>query len=145
MPTATPETSLEALAQFWAGHLVHVAPQPFSEDRADRQLARLYLDRAERQVHPLDEGLRLYQALLTVAAPQLAQRGYVHTYTDYGAMGLLREAADLAGVTLGQASLPCRTSVVARPHETEVRLGVGAPWTVLWHRPAPLAHCAADI
>lgn len=128
----TPETSVQALAQFWAAQLVQVAPQPFSEDHADRQTTSLYLQLAERQVHPPDEGLRLYRALLALAGPQLERRGYVQTYTDYGAMGLLREAAVLAGVTLGQASLPRRTSVIARPHEAEVRLGLDAPWCTLW-------------
>ena len=127
----TPEP-LQVLARFWATHLVQVAPQPFGDGHADRQTAALYLQLAERQVHPPDEGVRLSQMLLALAGPQLERRGYVQTYTDYGAMGLLREAADLAGVRLGQASLPCRTSVVARPHEVEVRSGLDAPWRLLW-------------
>ncbi|GGL16568.1 hypothetical protein [Deinococcus radiotolerans] len=129
----TPDSPAAALAHWWASFLPDVAPQVIAGDTSGAAATAALLNLlAARQIHTVWDAQRFEAALTTLAQLALDERGVADTWTDLAPIGLLRGAAELAGITLGNASLPVQSQAVARPTGVIVRLGVDGDWTQIW-------------
>ncbi|NTX99231.1 hypothetical protein [Deinococcus sp. JMULE3] len=129
----TPASPAAALAHWWASFLPECAPQLFfGRKPGAAATAHLLNLLAQRQVHSQQDAQRFEASLTALAQRALDERGEADTWTDLAPFGLLHRAAQDAGVTLGNASLPVRSRAIARPEGAIARLGPDGPWQQIW-------------
>ncbi|GAA5438375.1 hypothetical protein [Deinococcus aquaticus] len=129
----TPASPAAALAHWWASFLPIAAPQLVTGSTPGAAATALLLNLlAERQIHSEWDARRFEASLATLAQRAIDTHGAADTWTDLAPIGLLHRAAQHAGLTLGNASLPVQSQAVARPSGVLARLGPDGPWLQIW-------------
>ncbi len=116
-------------AKWWADHMRHgFIPDNGARDKsnimAQGLAAMLQVQEAKMRTA---EGVQTFEDKLAGIFENMPTQTYHLASVDYGPCHVLDDAAKQAGINLGMASLPWKTSMTYRDGRVYVKPGYGAP------------------
>jgi hypothetical protein len=120
-------------AKWWADHMRQgFLPDNGARDKSNVMAQGLALMLQEQEAKKRTaEGVQLFEDKLTNIFENVTAQTYYLASVDYNPCRTLEEAAKQAGIHLGMASLPWKTSMTYRDEKVYLKAGYGAPFEEL--------------
>ncbi len=116
-------------AKWWADHMRQgFIPDNGARDKSNvmAQGLALMLQEQEAKSRTAD-GVQLFEDKLANIFEKATAQTYLLASVDYNPCHVLADAAQQAGINIGMASLPWKTSMTYRDERVYVKAGYGAP------------------